>query len=236
MALRAMSNENIAKLTGRSTFSLEDLRKRKTIIYFITPPQHAQYYGFFTSLFFRAVFNMAMRKMPERKDLPLYMLYDEFGHSTLPNFGATANTIRGYKVSLSIVLQSIAQLEARYGRANAQAILGGFNSYVTYSGSDPETARFFEVIIGKVRERQSRDFLDHIDEYRDYALIHANEVRTIKDNQVLIVSANRNPVLLDVTPWYENGRFKKMVAKGSILPAVTQGDDSPQPLNLSGGL
>jgi type IV secretory pathway TraG/TraD family ATPase VirD4 len=79
-------------------------------------------------------------------------MYDEFGHSTLPNFGSTANTIRGFRVSLSIVLQSIAQLEARYGRADAQAILGGFNSYLTYSGSDPETASFFERIIGKVRE------------------------------------------------------------------------------------
>ncbi len=232
MALRGLSNDNIAKLTGRSTFSLGEMRQCKTIIYFITPPQHAEYYGFFTSLFFRSVFNMAMRQMPEHRDLPLYVMYDEFGHSTLPNFGSTANTIRGFRVSLSIVLQSIAQLEARYGKADAQAILGGFNSYVTYSGSDPETASFFERIIGKVRDRQSREFLDHIDEYRDYYLMHANEIRTMEKDQVLIVSANKKPVLLNVTPWYKSRRFTKMTKRGSVVPPAMQGDDTLEFIRL----
>ncbi len=80
------------------------------VVYFITPPQHQEYYSFLTSLFFRSVFNASMRRMPDKHTLPLYVLYDEFGHSTIPNFVSTANTIRGYKVRLSIVLQSIAQL------------------------------------------------------------------------------------------------------------------------------
>ena len=45
-------------------------------------------------MFFRSVFNAAMRQVPGKKDLPIYMLYDEFGHSTLPGFVSTANTIR----------------------------------------------------------------------------------------------------------------------------------------------
>lgn len=66
-----------------------------------------------------------MRHLPDARTLPVYVLYDEFGHSTIPDFVSTANTIRGYKVSLSIVLQSIAQLSARYGRDAAQSIQGG---------------------------------------------------------------------------------------------------------------
>ncbi|MBK8455553.1 MAG: TraM recognition domain-containing protein [Thiofilum sp.] len=91
-----------------------------------------------TSLFFRSVFNASMRTMPHRHTLPLYVLYDEFGHSTIPNFVSTANTIRGYKVSLSIVLQSIAQLNTRYGHDYAQALQGGFHTLLTYAGSDPK--------------------------------------------------------------------------------------------------
>ena len=115
-ALRALSNPNVARLTATSSFKLGELRQRKTIIYFITSAQHAEYYSFLTSIFFQSVFNMAMREMPGRRDLPIYVLYDEFGHSTIPNFVSTANTIRGYKVSLSIVLQAIGQLNARFKR------------------------------------------------------------------------------------------------------------------------
>jgi type IV secretory pathway TraG/TraD family ATPase VirD4 len=143
-ALSAMRQAHIAKVTAESSFSLDTFREKKTAVYFITPPQHQEYYAFLTSLFFRSVFNACMRKNPTRHTLPVYVLYDEFGHSTIPNFVSTANTIRGYKVSLSIVLQSIAQLNARYGRDYAQSIQGGFNTALAYSGSDPETASFFE--------------------------------------------------------------------------------------------
>ena len=53
-----------------------------------------------------------------------FLLYDEFGHSTIPHFVETANTIRAYKVSLSIVLQSISQLNSKYGQNDANSILG----------------------------------------------------------------------------------------------------------------
>jgi len=137
-ALKALSNKNIAKITSKSDIQLKEIRDTKTIIYLITPAQHAEYYSFFTSLFFRSVFNACMRELPDNKTLPVYILYDEFGHSSIPNFVSTANTIRGYKVSLSIILQSISQLNARYGRDYANSIQGGFNTYLAYSGSDPD--------------------------------------------------------------------------------------------------
>ena len=168
---------------------------------------------------------MAMRQMPGRRDLPIYVLYDEFGHSSIPNFVSTANTIRGFKVSLSIVLQSISQLNVRYGRDYAQAIQGGFNHYLTFSGSDPETAKFFESIIGRVRERSRRDWDDHMEKYQEYNLLNANEIRTIANNQALLVSSNRNPVLLDVTPYFANSRFDKAIRRGEYqLPAQQETD------------
>ncbi len=72
----------------------------------------------------------------------MYVLFDEFGHATLPGFVSVANTIRGYRVSLSIILQSISQLSARYGQDYAKSIQGGFNSYLTYSGSAPRDCPF----------------------------------------------------------------------------------------------
>lgn len=218
-SLKALSNRNIALLTSKSDFDLSDLKKSKTIIYFITPPQHAEYYSFLTSVFFRSVFNACMRELPNKKTLPVYILYDEFGHSTLPNFVSTANTIRGYRVSLSIILQSISQLSAKYGKDTSYSIQGGFNTYLAYSGSDPETAKFFEQIIGRTRVTQiqihheSKGFSEN---YREQNLINSNEVRTISEDEVLIVSSNKKPVLMKTTPYFKNSKLKRFVKRGEV--------------------
>lgn len=219
-AMQALSNPNIAWLTGASDFRLDELRRQKTVIYFITPPQHAEYYAFLTSVFFRSVFNAAMRAIPTSKDLPLFIFYDEFGHSTVPGFVSTANTIRAYKVSLTIVLQSIAQLSARYGRDVSDAIQGGFNTAMTLSGSDPQTCLFFEKLAGKVRERQRKFLTATTDTYREYNLLNASDIRTLKPGQALVVSTNRNPVLANTRAYFEERRFKKMTARGSVTMPV----------------
>ncbi|MDC0947968.1 type IV secretory system conjugative DNA transfer family protein [Gammaproteobacteria bacterium] len=224
-SLKALSNRNIALLTSKSDFELESMREKKTAIFFVTPPQHAEYYAFLTSVFFRSVFNACMRKMPSKSTLPVYCFYDEFGHSTIPNFVSTANTIRGYKVSLSIVLQSISQLNARYGRDYAYSIQGGFNTNLTYSGADPETAKFFETIIGRKRVTQLPNNVQNYNEqYREENLINSNEVRTLGQDQVLIVSTNRDPVLTRATPFFTQGRFKRMVNKGAYTPSASMPD------------
>lgn len=215
-SLKSLSNKNLSKLTAKSDIQLENIRHEKTAIFLITPAQHTEYYSFLTSLFFRSVFNACMRQMPSKNDLPVYVLYDEFGHSTIPNFVSTANTIRGYRVSLSIILQSISQLTARYGQAYADSIQGGFNTYLTYAGSDPHTTQFFESIIGKVRERQRKEIDDTTDQYREYNLMNSSEIRTIKSDQVLIVSSNRQPVLLKTKAYFENWAMKRKSAKEPI--------------------
>ena len=211
-ALKALSNRNISQLTARTDFQFEIMRKKRVAIFFVTPPQHAEYYGFLTSVFFRCVFNACMREMPSKNTLPVYVFMDEFAHMTLPSFTATANTIRGYQVSLSIVLQTISQLDARYGKEYAKSIQGGFGTHLTYASADPETARFFETIIGRKRITQMRDYTakNTNEQYREENLINAAEVRMIDEDQTLIVSTNRNPVLTQAVPFFKQRRLKKL--------------------------
>jgi len=219
-SLRAFTNQNMVQLTAESSFDLESIRAKKTIIYFIIPAQHAEYYGFWTSVFFRSVFNACMRRMPTPATLPVYVLYDEFGHSTIPSFVSVANTIRGYRVSLSIVLQSLAQLSARYGHDYARSIQGGFNTYLAYSGSDPETARFFQEVAGKVIE-VSRNKLEELKEQRqEYNLLNADAVRRIEDHQAVLVSANKNPAIIETLPYFKHGRYARVPKRfgSAIIP------------------
>jgi type IV secretory pathway TraG/TraD family ATPase VirD4 len=231
-ALSAMRQANLARVTSESSFSLDSLRTEKTVVYFITPPQHQSYYAFLTSLFFRSVFNALMRRTPPKDKrtpyLPAYILYDEFGHSTIPDFVSTANTIRGYRVSLSIVLQSIAQLSARYGRDTAQSIQGGMGTVIAYAGSDPETATHFERVMGRTRVFRYQDPTHpsaqaHMEQYREQNLMNANEIRTMKDGEVLIVSGNQDPILIPSRAYFEGRRMHRAIS----LP--------PVPVNVGAG-
>jgi len=209
-ALKALTNRDMRTFFSRSDYEFSRLRKEKTAIYFITPPENQRYYSFVTSLFFRTVFNECMHQEHlGGRSLPVYMLYDEFGNSYVSDFVSVANTVRGYGVSLSIVLQSISQLGMRYGQKTAEAIQGAFNTNICLSASDPVTADYFSNLSGRVRERQVRNMLDHQMDYREFNLINPQEVRTMHEDDALIISKNRNPVKLKVTPYYQNRLFNK---------------------------
>lgn len=209
-SLKALSNRSIQGFFSSSDYSLSNLRKEKTAIYFITPPENQQYFSFVTSLFFRSVFNECMRKEHlNGKSLPVYILYDEFGNSYIPEFVSVANTIRGYGVSLSIVLQSISQLAMKYGKYTADSIQGAINTNICLSGADPETAGYFSRLAGRVRERQTRDEEKELEDYREYNLLNADDIRRMQDDEALVISKNRQPVKLNITPYFKNRRFLK---------------------------
>lgn len=207
-ALKALSNREIQGFFSSSDYELKNLRKKKTAIFFITPPENQRYFSFVTSLFFRSIFNECMREEHlSGNSLPVYILYDEFGNSYIPDFVSVANTIRGYDVSLSIVLQSISQLSMRYGRDTADSIQGAFNTNICLSSSDPETAKFFSSLCGRVRERQLRDENKDLEDYREYNLLNPDDVRTMDENEALVISKNRYPVKLPVLPYFQNRKF-----------------------------
>lgn len=228
-ALSSMSNPDLQFISSKSTIELNQLRQKKTIIYFITPSQHANYYSFYTSLFFQALFNEAMSKIPDKNELPIYVLFDEFAHCCLPNFDSTVNTIRKHEVAITIVLQTINQLEEVYGSKTAKAILGGFSTYMTYAGSDIETCEFFQKIIGQVRETSKEKFTDLKSEVRDYNLFNTNDIRTLADNAALLVTSNNNPIILETIAHYQNKGLQRPIGMGAF-PLSHLHTFSPVPL------
>jgi type IV secretory pathway TraG/TraD family ATPase VirD4 len=209
-----MSNPDLELLTSTSSFNLADIRKRKTAIFIKTPPQYTEYYAFFISIIFRSVFNMCMRQLPSYGTLPVYCLMDEFGHMTLPNFVSTANTIRGYKVSLSIILQSLSQLSDRYGEEYAKSIQGGLKNYLTYAGSDASTRLFFEELSGKTVIHERQDTTDMRTHRQEFNLMNAGELRTLPEHQAYVVTGNMHPMVLSTLPYFSNRNMLRKIKVG----------------------
>ena len=214
-SLKALGNRDIRAFFSKSDYDLRNLRKKKTVIYFVTPPEHGEYYSFIVSLFFRSVFNECMRpEHLEGKSLPVYILYDEFGNSFINDFVSVATTIRGYGVSLSIVLQSSSQLPMKYGVETSKAIQGGFNTNMCLCAADLVTADYFSQLCGRVVEKRTKYERDLVPTREEYNLFNSDAVRTMEEDECLIISKNRHPLRLSMTPFYMNRKFKK----ASIFP------------------
>ena len=116
-------------------------------------------------------------------------------------------------MSLSIILQSLAQLSLRYGPDYAKSIQGGFTTYLTYTASDEETAQFFERRAGRVVETQISQDEDSIDQRTEYNLLNADEIRRMDARDALILSGNQQPAVIRTTPWFESPKLKRVMCK-----------------------
>lgn len=210
-ALKPLGNEHIAKLLSKNSIDFKKLKKEKTILYLTFPVNEQSFYTFILNLFYTQLFYEYMAELPTKDELPLFILYDEFGHANIPNFDMIATNIRKYKVSLSLVLQSLSQLEDQYGKQKAKTIIeGAINSKLFYSGASLDTATQIERMLGKVirddfyttasnDERMTR---------REFNLLNADEIRTLPENQAFFITGNKKPVLLNIVPYYKSRKFK----------------------------
>ena len=218
-ALKQLNNRQIQRLLSENDINLDSFKKKKTALFIIVPVGSGNYYQFIIDLFYTRFFNQVMKKRPERKDKSIYCFLDEFGSGYIHDFGAIVNNIRKYRVSLSIVLQSIAQLESKYGK-NAETIRGGLGSYLVLSGVDYKTAKEFSDTIGKTLIIERNRITDIEQRYQELNLISPDAIRTLEDNQAIFVSKNRHPQIIDITPYYKNWGFNRATKKGYIKRKV----------------
>ncbi|MGH1540679.1 MAG: type IV secretory system conjugative DNA transfer family protein [Arenicella sp.] len=211
-SLRQLANDNFRSFYSDNSFDLNSFRKQKTAVFYVTPPDKQQYFSFSTSIFFRTLFSISMRKqyLDENKFIrPFYCIYDEFGNSYVPSFQDIITTSRAYKISCTIILQSITQLESKYGKVDAKTIIdGGFSTYMTLHSGNHETNKFFEELGGKVVETKRRDVYDHRSERVEYNLVNQDEIRRMADDQALIVYKNKQAMQIRLLPHYKNKKFR----------------------------
>jgi type IV secretory pathway TraG/TraD family ATPase VirD4 len=217
-------NDNLEILTATHNFSFEKLREEKSVVYIRVPPHKQEQYGFLLNLFYTQFFNHILenadtkatnQRKPNNSNkpqLPVYCLLDEFGNMSIPNFSKIVTTIRSYRVSISIVLQDFAQLEQQYGRNEAKTILnGGITGKIFFAGADLDITSELEKMMGS-------KYVEHLDaqgELRTYKepVMSVRDIRTMQDNEILFIYANKLPIKLKTTPYYKQSNKRAKTNK-----------------------
>ena len=81
---------------------------------------------------------------PERRlPIPVRFYFDDFATSLMiPDFDKTISTIRSREISVSVILQSLSQLNSLYGADTARTILNNCDRQLYLGGQDLETATY----------------------------------------------------------------------------------------------
>ena len=76
-------------------------------------------------------------------DIPVRMYLDDFATNLyIPDFDKTISVIRSREIYVSVILQSITQLDALYGAPKARTIMNNCDQQLYMGGQDIDTARF----------------------------------------------------------------------------------------------
>ena len=147
--------------------------------------------------------------------LPLYFFMDEFGNiGKLDGFSRTANTIRKYKCSLTLILQAKSQIEATYGTVEAQSIMEAMVSKLYMAGMGLEMCEYVQRILGTTTLYDTE-----FGGYSEYGrtvgvpLLRSDEIRMLPRNKSILISGRERPALVETLPFYEVPELKAMTEK-----------------------
>ncbi|MDL2288001.1 type IV secretory system conjugative DNA transfer family protein [Oscillospiraceae bacterium OttesenSCG-928-F05] len=98
----------------------------------------------------QALCNHADNSEGNRLKIPVRFYLDDFAaNAYIPDFDKIISVIRSREISVSVILQSISQLEALYGEAKAKTILNNCDNLLYLGGTDADTARYIGIKANK---------------------------------------------------------------------------------------
>jgi len=238
--LQFLRDDRIARFTSSTLHApeFESLRRTPSSLYWCLREHDIVRLRPLTSLFFSLLLERLAHEDEDRKGVPVMMLLDEFANiGVIPGFETTIALARGRGVSLWLGLQSLSQLESRYGKANAQTILANCGTKIALSGLDIDSADYFSRSLGDETAQVSKSSrhgllnasYSHSTVENARRLLTADEVRRIDADKAIVIVGNRRPMLLGKIYYDRPGRKAQQGVLGPALAETCSPKAAPEP-------
>lgn len=199
-AATALLDSGVGKeiITKRSNFDLVDLGRKKVAL-FINLSDNDRTFDPISNLLYTQIFQQLIKEADRRAfsglKVPVRVMLDDFACSAvIPDFQNLIAVLRSRGISVSIILQSITQLYAKYSMEDANTIANNCDHVLYLGGRDEHTCEYIskmanlprEVItdmpIGKayVFERGSKPFYDDAFTWQDTKELVSEEYKKVK--------------------------------------------------------
>ena len=151
--LEKFNLSSVAALTATDELELASLGEKKVALFALIPDNDASF-NFLVSLLyastFQELFYSADRVHGGSLPVPVHFLMDEFANVSLPDdFDKLLATMRSRNISVSIIIQNIAQLKALYEK-QWESIMGNCDEFLYLGGNESSTHKLIsESYLGK---------------------------------------------------------------------------------------
>lgn len=150
--LEKFNLESVAGLTITDELDLWRLGEEKTALFAIIPDNDTSFNFLVSILYsqlFQQLFEVADKKYGGSLPVHVQFLMDEFANLSLPDdFDKILSVMRSRGVSVSIILQNLAQLKALFEK-QWESIVGNTDEFVYLGGNEQATHKYVSELLGK---------------------------------------------------------------------------------------
>ncbi|MEL7220435.1 MAG: type IV secretory system conjugative DNA transfer family protein [Bacteroidota bacterium] len=206
-AMVAFDSSDIHNLTQKDELNFAELRHQKTVLFLKVPISKATQMSPLITLFYTQFFDYLLSSEISPVDESIFVLLEEAGNlQRIPNLAAVTSLVRSRRVSVSLVLQNIDQLDRIYGREDAQTIQSNTAGLLVYPGLKSErTLRSVLTLLG-VTTHEEKDELGRT-QHNARAVLTLDELRRLPTGRGVFIHSNAPAVDLRITPLYANKKL-----------------------------
>ena len=150
--LEKFNLESLSKLTMTDELELETLGEKKTALFALIPDNDSSFNFIVSILYtqlFQQLFYTADHKYGGRLPVHVHFVMDEFANVSLPDdFDKALSVMRSREVSVSIILQNLAQLKALFEK-QWESIVGNCDTFLYLGGNEQSTHKYVSELMGK---------------------------------------------------------------------------------------
>lgn len=224
-------NPVIDAATSADDFLLTDVRKKKMTVYIGILPNKLAESRVIVNLFFSQLINQNTKELPQdNPDLQhqCLLLMDEFTSiGKVEIIAHSVSYMAGYNIRLFPIIQSVAQLDAVYGKEYARTIITNHALQIIYTPREQQDANEYSEMLGYTtvkRKNVSRGRERSVSESEERrALMLPQELKGMsQESEIIIYEGMAHPAKVNKIRYYQDGMFTKRL-KGAVKVASLKG-------------
>ena len=204
--LEKFNLESLASLTSTDELDLKTMGEKKTVLFALIPDNDTSFNFLVSILYtqlFQQLFYVADHKYGGTLPAHVHFLMDEFANVSLPDdFDKILSVMRSRGVSVSIILQNLAQLKALFEK-QWESIVGNCDEFLYLGGNEQSTHKYVSELLGKEtidtnsygRSDGMRGNFSTNYQVAGRELMTADEVRMLDNKYAIVFIRGERPVL-----------------------------------------
>ena len=150
--LEKFNLESLASMTSTDELDLPSLGEKKVALFALIPDNDSSF-NFLVSILYTQLFQQLFYSADHvhggSLPVPVHFLMDEFANVSLPDdFDKILSVMRSRGVSVSIILQNLAQLKALFEK-QWESIVGNCDEFLYLGGNEQSTHKYVSELLGK---------------------------------------------------------------------------------------